>query len=124
MPQPAQRGVLGASVDVLTGCFAAASADVVASAPLVSVPAASAVSSSPKSFPRAGGSRDGHCPCYAKNISFKALNSSVDDDMISSDDSAPSAQFTAPAMVVMTTRTPFFEVSLRQLLKTRGIYNV
>ena len=90
MSQPAQRDALRASADVPEGCIAAASSGVAAEVSAAVVPTASTVSSPSSSFPRAGGSRDGHCPCYAKNSSFEVLNSSVNDGMISSNDSVPS----------------------------------
>ena len=125
MPQPAQRGTLGASVDVLTGCFAAASTDVVASTPLDRVLAASAVSLSPKSFPRAGGSRDGHCPCYVKKVSCSDDTSTVSAaPSLCTTGSSEASRFTAPAMLSSTIRAPYRKMPLRQLLQVRGVYNV
>ena len=111
------------SAEMAARCSAAeGSADVVID---TSAFLASNESSSAQSFPRAGGSRDGHCPYDVKQVGYvEAESANVIQTVVQAKlknvvDAVPFSPMVAQARVATKISTP-----LHQLLRTRGIYNV
>ena len=80
--------------------------------------------SSAQSFPRAGGSRDGHFPCDVKN--FREVDTRADtmNKVVPGVHREVSEDTEVSSMVVLSRKTTPISAPLRQLLITRGVYNV
>ena len=126
--RPAQHPALAAEKSAVTGHAAVGASDPSAALPACASEPAMATTSSSQSFPRAGGSRDGHCPCYVNSkcssgSSHDAVHKEFLDKATESGEVLQHHVFEPSPMLAAAKATRPIQQPLRELLKARGVYN-